>query len=51
VEGRLTYRAHLSTWTHSHTLTNLQQFYFLLEMMKRVNDCCMQQFTALWWAG
>ena len=30
---------------HSHAVTNLQQLYFMLEMMKRLGDCSVQQCT------
>jgi hypothetical protein len=36
--------------TMNHTLTNLQQFCYVLEMIKRLNDCFMLLCTAWWWA-
>jgi len=37
--------------TISHTLTNLWQFCYILEMTKRWNICVIQFCTPLWWAS
>jgi hypothetical protein len=34
-----------------HTLMNLRQFLYILEMMKSFNDCFMQLCTPWWWAS
>jgi len=37
--------------TTNQTLANLRQFFYTLEMIKRLNDCFMQLCTPWWWAS